>query len=73
MSIYKSYTNHKLNFGLAAQEQYGSLLRLGLYQDLPHGMGMAQTAIGSVLESNSLKFLLWPTSYFALPLSQQTG
>lgn len=73
MLIYKSYTNPKLNFGLAAQEQYGGLPRPGLCQDLPDAMGMAQTAIGSVLENNSLKLLLWPTSYFALRLSEQTG
>lgn len=73
MAIYKSCTNHKLNFGLTTQEQYSGLLRPGLCQDLAHATGMAQTAVRSVLENNSLKFLLWPTSYFALPLAQQTG
>lgn len=71
--FYKSYTNSKPNFGLAAQEQYGGLLRTGFCQDLLDAMGTAQTAVGSVLENNSLKLLLWPTSYYALSPSQQTG
>lgn len=50
MSIYKSHTNHKLNFGLAAQEQHVGVLRPGLCQDVPNAMGMAQTSIRSVLE-----------------------
>jgi len=73
LSTGKSYTNPKLNFDLAVQEQYGILLWPGLCPDLPNAMGITQTAIGSVLQNNSLKFLLLPTSYFALPLSSQTG
>lgn len=73
MPIGKSHTNQELNFGLAAQKQYSSVLRPGLCQDLPSTTGMAQIAVGSVLKNNRLKFPLWPASHFTLPFHQQTG